>query len=85
MLRTLTAVACATLTLSAAIAKPHEATISADLTQTGPQINKDIYGQFAEHLGRGIYEGLWVGKDSDIPNTKGFRNDVQQTDRKCLC
>lgn len=76
MLRTLTAVACATLTLSAAIAKPHEATISADLTQTGPQINKDIYGQFAEHLGRGIYEGLWVGKDSDIPNTKGFRNDV---------
>lgn len=40
------------------------------------KINKNIYGQFAEHLGRCIYEGLWVGKDSDIPNTNGIRNDV---------
>ncbi|MEQ9022832.1 MAG: alpha-L-arabinofuranosidase C-terminal domain-containing protein [Pseudomonadales bacterium] len=44
--------------------------------QPGPVINKDIYGQFMEHLGRGIYEGIWVGEDSDIPNTLGFRNDV---------
>ena len=33
-------------------------------------INKNIYGHFAEHLGRGIYEGIWVGEDSPIPNTK---------------
>lgn len=39
-------------------------------------INKNIYGQFAEHLGHGIYGGLWVGKDSPIPNTNGVRNDV---------
>ena len=39
-------------------------------------INKDIYGHFAEHLGRGIYEGIYVGEDSTIPNTKGMRNDV---------
>ena len=39
-------------------------------------INKDIYGHFAEHLGRCIYEGIWVGEDSDIPNTRGIRNDV---------
>jgi alpha-N-arabinofuranosidase len=39
-------------------------------------ISKHIYGQFSEHLGRGIYEGLWVGEDSDIPNTRGIRNDV---------
>jgi alpha-L-arabinofuranosidase len=39
-------------------------------------INKNIYGQFAEHLGRCIYEGLWVGEDSPIPNTNGIRNDV---------
>lgn len=39
-------------------------------------INKNIYGQFSEHLGRCIYEGLWVGEDSPIPNTKGIRNDV---------
>ena len=44
--------------------------------QPGPKIDRHIYGQFAEHLGRGIYEGIWVGEDSPIPNTHGFRNDV---------
>ena len=39
-------------------------------------ISRNIYGQFAEHLGRLIYEGLWVGEDSKIPNTRGIRNDV---------
>jgi alpha-N-arabinofuranosidase len=39
-------------------------------------ISKHIYGHFAEHLGRCIYEGLWVGEDSPIPNTRGIRNDV---------
>jgi alpha-N-arabinofuranosidase len=39
-------------------------------------INKNIYGHFAEHLGRCIYEGFWVGEDSPIPNTRGIRNDV---------
>lgn len=39
-------------------------------------INKNIYGHFAEHLGRCIYGGIWVGKDSPIPNTNGMRNDV---------
>jgi alpha-N-arabinofuranosidase len=39
-------------------------------------INKNIYGHFAEHLGRCIYEGIWVGKDSPIPNINGLRNDV---------
>ncbi|MBD3586917.1 alpha-N-arabinofuranosidase [Salinimonas sp. HHU 13199] len=64
------------LSTGAAGAATHQVTVSADLSQQGPVINKDIYGQFAEHLGRGIYEGLWVGPDSSIPNTKGFRNDV---------
>ena len=40
------------------------------------QISKHIYGHFAEHLGTCIYGGLWVGPDSDIPNTNGYRNDV---------
>ena len=39
-------------------------------------INRNIYGHFAEHLGRCIYEGIYVGEDSPIPNTKGMRNDV---------
>lgn len=40
------------------------------------RINKEVYGHFAEHLGRCIYEGLFVGKDSDIPNINGMRCDV---------
>ena len=40
------------------------------------KINKEIYGQFAEHLGHCIYGGIWVGEDSPIPNTRGIRNDV---------
>ena len=44
--------------------------------QTLGRINPDIYGHFAEHLGACIYEGLWVGEDSSIPNTHGLRNDV---------
>lgn len=40
------------------------------------RINKNIYGHFSEHLGRCIYEGLFVGEDSSIPNTNGMRNDV---------
>lgn len=40
------------------------------------KINKDIYGHFSEHLGRCIYEGLYVGEDSEIPNVNGMRKDV---------
>jgi alpha-N-arabinofuranosidase len=42
----------------------------------GTVISKDIYGHFSEHLGACIYGGIWVGKDSKIPNTDGIRNDV---------
>lgn len=41
-------------------------------------ISRHIYGHFSEHLGRCIYEGIWVGEDSPIPNTNGIRNDVLQ-------
>ena len=47
-----------------------------DTTHPGATINRHIFGQFAEHLGRGVYEGIWVGPDSPIPNTRGIRNDV---------
>ncbi len=39
-------------------------------------ISPEIYGHFAEHLGRGIYEGIWVGNSRNIPNQKGIRFDV---------
>ncbi|SDD01245.1 alpha-N-arabinofuranosidase [Glycomyces harbinensis] len=42
----------------------------------GPQINRHVYGHFAEHLGRCIYGGFYVGEDSDIPNEGGIRLDV---------
>lgn len=42
----------------------------------GPVIPKEIYGQFSEHLGRCIYDGIWVGPDSGIPNENGCRLDV---------
>lgn len=40
-------------------------------------ISRHIYGHFAEHLGRCIYDGFYVGeKNKTIPNTKGVRNDI---------
>lgn len=42
----------------------------------GPTISRHIYGHFAEHLGRCIYDGYYVGQESPIPNTAGVRNDI---------
>jgi alpha-N-arabinofuranosidase len=55
---------------------PVKASLQVRADQPRGTINPDIYGHFAEHLGRLIYEGLWVGEDSPIPNTRGIRNDV---------
>lgn len=60
--------------LQAQAAKPVLLTVQAD--KAGPRINRDIFGQFAEHLGTGIYGGVWVGPDSSIPNVRGIRTDV---------
>ncbi len=54
----------------------NQVSVSIDAAKAGPVINKNVYGQFAEHLGTGVYEGIWVGPKSKIPNTKGWRNDV---------
>ncbi len=40
------------------------------------KINKELYGHFSEHLGRCIYEGIYVGENSEIPNVNGMRTDV---------
>jgi len=50
--------------------------LSVDVSKTGAKIERNIFGQFAEHLGHGVYEGVWVGPDSSIRNTRGIRNDV---------
>src|SRR3569623_281108 len=44
--------------------------------QPGAHVNRQIFGQFAEHLGHGIYGGIWVGENSKIPNIRGYRRDV---------
>jgi len=52
------------------------ATIEILLPEIIGTINPNLYGHFAEHLGACIFEGIWVGEDSKIPNTGGIRNDV---------
>ncbi|GAA0921201.1 alpha-L-arabinofuranosidase C-terminal domain-containing protein [Virgisporangium ochraceum] len=50
------------------------AVINLDLP--GPTISRHLYGHFAEHLGRCVYGGFWVGEDSPLPNVGGIRSDV---------
>lgn len=58
------------------------ATLVVHADQGKETIAPEIYGHFAEHLGRCIYEGFWVGEDSDIPNVGGIRTDVVDALRK---
>lgn len=64
------------LGLTASIAAAQKIELSVDESQPGAKIDKNLFGQFAEHLGHGIYGGIWVGPDSPVPNTRGIRNDV---------
>jgi alpha-N-arabinofuranosidase len=50
--------------------------LSIDASKPGARIDRNLFGQFAENLGHGLYEGIWVGPESPIPNTRGIRNDV---------
>lgn len=76
LLAALAALSC----VAPAIAADKPAAVNATLTvradQPGATIDPALHGQFMEHLGRNVYEGIWVGEDSTIPNTRGYRNDV---------
>jgi alpha-N-arabinofuranosidase len=61
---------------SVAAGSSADASLLIHVDRPGARIDRHIYGQFAEHLGRGIYGGVWVGLDSPIPNERGFRKDV---------
>lgn len=50
--------------------------INANIDNKENKISKEIYGHFSEHLGRCIYEGLYVGDNKEIPNKNGMRKDV---------
>jgi alpha-L-arabinofuranosidase len=64
------------LALAIAALAAERVQLTVDTSKPGPKIDRNIFGQFAEHLGTGVYEGIWVGPDSKIPNTRGIRNDV---------
>jgi len=53
-----------------------KAKIFINVSSTIASLDRRIYGQFIEHLGRCIYGGIWVGEHSKIPNVKGYRLDV---------
>ncbi len=58
-----------------------ELTLTLNPRDKRSRINKEIYSNFSEHLGRCIYDGIYVGEDSDIPNIEGFRKDVVEAFR----
>ena len=64
------------MAITAPMATAQKVEFTVDVAKTGAKIDRNIFGQFAEHLGHGVYEGIWVGPDSKIPNTRGIRNDV---------
>lgn len=63
-------------TRSAAQPELASAHITLHADRKGPIYSRQIFGQFAEHLGHGIYGGVWVGKGSPIANVDGYRKDV---------
>ncbi len=65
-----------TLLLNTSIVFGQKVNLTIDASKAGAKIDRNLFGQFAEHLGKGIYEGIWVGADSSIPNTRGIRKDV---------
>jgi alpha-N-arabinofuranosidase len=59
-----------------------KATLTVKTGETIGTISPLLHGHFAEHLGRCCYDGLWVGRDSKIPNMNGFRADLIEAFRK---
>src|SRR5688500_19732597 len=62
--------------LAGSLAAADRVELTVDASKGGAKIDRNIFGQFAEHLGHGVYQGIWVGPNSKIPNTRGIRNDV---------
>ncbi len=62
----------------------HSTRASLDVVMNEPtgKLNRNILGDFSEHLGACIYDGMWVGPSSSIPNTHGVRNDTADALRR---
>jgi alpha-N-arabinofuranosidase len=57
-------------------AKSADAHIEVLLGEAKGEISPNIYGQFTEHIGGVIYDGVWVGEKSKIPNQYGIRSQL---------
>jgi alpha-N-arabinofuranosidase len=76
VLRALVVMILAAVVLTGPEAGAQKVVVTIDPSKPGAKIDRNLFGQFAEHLGHGIYDGIWVGSDSTIPNTRGIRKDV---------
>jgi alpha-L-arabinofuranosidase len=61
---------------------PLQVTVTVDTSNPGSVIDPSIYGQVAEHEPRTVYDGIWVGPGSAIPNIRGYRKDVLEALKK---
>ncbi|TCM14229.1 hypothetical protein EDF56_11463 [Novosphingobium sp. PhB165] len=71
-----TSISLLTLASGAVAQNDPSASLTVNADRPGPIISRNLFGQFAEQLGQGIYEGVWVGRNSKIPNVRGIRSDV---------
>ena len=55
-------------------AKGADSRIEIFLDEPKDEISRNIYGHFTEHIGGVIYDGVWVGENSKIPNQYGIRS-----------
>ena len=70
------ALGAALLARKSAYAAPFDARIEVLLNEDLGTISPNIYGHFAENLGAVIYDGIWVGENSKIPNVNGIRKSL---------
>src|SRR5213594_3316092 len=57
-------------------AQPADSRIEVLLNEPVGKISPEIYGHFVEHLGGVVYDGIWVGEDSKVPNVGGIRKEL---------
>src|SRR5450432_3224913 len=67
---------------SAATSTGPDSRIEVLLGETLGTISPNIYGHFAENLSGVIYDGIWVGENSKIPNVNGIRKELIEEMRK---
>src|ERR1700687_6154270 len=64
------------------LAAPMDSRVEVLLDEPIGTISPNIYGQFTEHLGGVIYDGIWVGENSAVPNVKAIRKRLVEEMRK---